>query len=236
MNIRRILIGAFMLCFALPAAAQNTGGVFGPVVNEGHASMNYRAAYDFDSYGFAQRFHYQRALNDDFMWRAIVQARKTDDSDVDADFIQGEFFWQLDDISDRWRHGVRFDVRIRTEGRPGAVGVNWASEFDLGTDWVARLAVLAATEVGDGASGDVFVQTRAMAIRPVTGKIRLGAEMFNTYGAIDDIPGFSEQFHQAGPIMTVNLGSGWSLFASALFGVSSATPDLQGRLWITRSL
>ena len=44
------------------AFAQNTGGVFGPVVKEGHRSFQYRAAVNPDNAlgqtGFAQRLHY----------------------------------------------------------------------------------------------------------------------------------------------------------------------------------
>ena len=43
--------------------AQNTGAVFGPGVTEGHSSAQYRATFDPDSDGFAQRIHYQQSLN-----------------------------------------------------------------------------------------------------------------------------------------------------------------------------
>ena len=109
---QRTMVGldAGLLLFAVPAAGQNTGGVFGPVVNDGHRSAQYRAAYDFDTYGLAQRVHYQQAINGDLMWRVLVQARKTADSRVDTDFVQGELFWQLPDPNPRWQHAVRFGI------------------------------------------------------------------------------------------------------------------------------
>lgn len=226
-------LAAGLLLLSVPAAAQNTGGVFGPVVNEGHRSAQYRAVYDFDTYGFAQRLHYQQAVDDDLMWRVLVQARKTADSQVDTDFIQGELFWQLPDLAAGWQHAVRFDVRYRTEGRPGAIGLHWTNQFDLGEDWVARFVLLTATEIGDGANGDLIVQTRAMVAYSISSALSAGLEMFNTYGSIDDFPTLQMQDHQVGPVVAANLGSDWRLIAGVLFGMSDAASDAQGRVWMT---
>lgn len=228
-------LAAGLLLVALPAAGQNTGGVFGPVVSEGHRSWQYRAGYDFDSHGFAQRFHYQHALNDDLMLRGIVQTVKTDDSRFDFAFFQGELFWQLDDLGDNWQHGVRFDVRLRSEGRPAILGFNWMNQFQLSERWMSRVLVLTATDVGDGASGDLLVQTRASVTYTATNGLRPGLEMFNVYGPIDDMPGLDRQLHQAGPTLSHTAGDNWQFFSSVLFGLSGSTPDTQARFWMTRS-
>lgn len=235
LRILHAFAGIALMLAGLPAAAQNTAGVFGPVVNEGHRSMQYRAAHDLDSYGLAQRFHYQHALNGDLMIRGILQAVKNVDSDVDVDFFQGELFWQLDDLSENWRHGLRFDARLRTEGRTGLVGLNWTNQFDLGDRWMARLIVGAGAEVGDGASGKVALQTRANVTYSTDRRISTGLEMFSVYGLLGDLPSFNRQFHQAGPTLSVPFGDGWGLFSSVLFGLTSATPDTQARLWLIRA-
>ena len=227
-------LAAGLLLVALPAAGQNTGGVFGPVVNDGHRSWQYRVAHDLDNYGFAQRFHYQQALNDDLMLRGIVQTTKTDDSRADFAFFQGEMFWQLDDPGDGWQHGVRFDVRLRSEGRPAILGVNWMNQFRLGERFLSRFLVLTATDVGDGASGDFLVQTRASVTYSASNGLRPGLEMFNAYGAIDDMPSLDRQLHQAGPTLGLTIGDSWQLFSSVLFGLTSATPDTQARFWVAR--
>lgn len=228
-------LAAGLLFAALPAAGQNTGGVFGPVVNEGHKSWQYRAAYDFDSYAFAQRFHYQQSLNGDLMLRGIVQTSKTDDSRVDFSFFKGELFWQLGDFSESWQQGVRFDVLLRSEGRPAVVGLNWMNQFQLSDRWMSRLLVLTATDVGDGASGDLLVQTRASVTYTASNGLSPGLEMFNVYGAIDDMRGFNSQLHQAGPTLAFAAGDNWQMFSSVLFGLTGATPDAQARFWVMRS-
>ena len=235
--MRTTLIAGFtagVLLAALPAAGQNTGGVFGPVVNEGHKSWQYRAAYDFDSYAFAQRFHYQQALNGDLMLRGIVQTSKTDDSRADFSFFKGELFWQLGDFSERWQQGVRFDVLLRSEGRPAIIGLNWMNQFQLSDRWKSRFLVLTATDVGGGASGDLLVQTRASGTYSASNGLHPGIERFNVYGAIDDVPSLNRQLHQAGPTLSLNFGEDWQFFSSVLFGLTGATPDTQARFWLAR--
>lgn len=63
MVIRTVSVMAgTVLLFSPFAFCQNTGGVFGPVVNEDHSSIQYRATYDPDSEGLAQRVHFQQSL------------------------------------------------------------------------------------------------------------------------------------------------------------------------------
>ena len=227
-----VVAGLFGL---LPAAnADNTAGVFGPVVNDGHRSAQYRVAYETEDHLFAQRLQYQHAIDGSRMWRAILQLRKTVDSNVDADFVQAELFWQLSDLSASWRHGLRFDLRVRTEGRPGLVGVNWTNEIDISERWVARAVLLTGTEIGAGASGELGIQSRARLMYRLGGGAMVGLEAFSAYGAIDAVPTFEEQRHVLGPALAANLGAGWQVFASALVGLTDASPEAQLRFWIGR--
>lgn len=229
-----VVIAAGLLSALTTARAENTGGVFGPVVNHGHRSGQYRAGYDTGTYGLAQRLHYQHALDGNRMWRVILQARKTPDSDFDADFVQAELFWQLGDFSSSWRHGFRFDLRVRTEGRPAQLGVNWTNEIDINERWRARWILLAATDVGESASGDVRVSSRASLMYRGRPGISMGLETFNTYGALGDVPALDEQSHVLGPALAANVGDDWQLFASALVGLTDASPDAQLRVWFGR--
>lgn len=198
--------------------------------------MQYRTAYDFDTDGFAQRLHYQQSINGNLRWRVILQTRKTDDSRFDTDYLRGELLWQLADPRSGWQQALRFDARVRTEGRPAAVAVHWVNQFALAEDWRARFIVLAATEVGDGANSDLVMQTRASVQYRLSPAVGAGLEMFNTFGAIDDIPTLQAQDHQLGPFVTARLGGKWSLQAGVLFGLSDAASDAQGRFWITRGI
>ena len=230
-------LAAIVLLALSPQSAwsQVTGGVFGPVVNDGHRSLQYRSAYDPDSYAFAHRLHYQQAFNDDLMWRVIVQARKTDDSDVDYDFVQGELFWQLQDPNPSWQTGVRFDVRVPDGGRPTLLGANWMNQFALSEQWTARVLLLAAAEVGSDARSGILIQTRANISKLLPSRYRYGIELFSIYGGTSDIVGFDDDQHAVGPFMTVPLAPKWTLFAGALFALDDDAPDSNLRLWVNYS-
>ena len=220
---------------AAPAAAQGTGGVFGPVVNEGRASAQYRAGYSPDTEAFAQRVHYQQAINGETMWRVIAQTRKTADTDVDFDFVQAELFWQITPDDRKWQQGVRFDARIRGDDRPARFGLNWMHEWPLADNLRARALLLTAVESGDDAPDGVLLQTRGQLNYNLGGGRAIGAELYSGYGSTADFADFDDQRHQIGPYVSTRIGeSDWSLFASILFAVDDASPDSDLKLWITR--
>lgn len=216
-------------------AAQNTGGVFPPNVNEGHSSWQYRVAFDPDSDRMAQRLHYQKSLDSDLMWRVLGQVRKTDGSDVDFDFFQAELFWELSDDSSPWRTGLRFDARVRDRGRPGLVGIHWTNHVQLDERTRVRFLAMSLAEVGDGGRSGVFIETRADFAHRLQSGIEIGVELYNNYGPTRDFGSFNEQSHQFGPVVTVPTGQGWSVLAGVLLGISDAAPDQDYRLWVTRS-
>ena len=87
--MRNLFFGILLILLSpLYAMAQNTGGVFPPDVNEGHKSAQYRIAANLDNDRFAQRLHYQQAIDGDLMWRIVGQTRETATSDFDFDYVQ----------------------------------------------------------------------------------------------------------------------------------------------------
>ena len=232
-------IGILLGICVSPALADNTGGVFGPVVNEGHRSFEYRIAIDpNDAAGetsFAHRIHYQQAINGDFQWRLMAQARKTAASDNDYDFIQGELTWELAG-TDMHKSGLRFDLRLRDEGRPNQVGVNWMNQFTLANDWYSRFLVLTTLQVGSNSASGLGLQTRAN-IWKKSSYGDLGVEMFSTYGTTEKFRDFSKQSHAIGPFFQRAIGQdGWQIFAGVLLGITDASPDTDIRFRVTKKL
>lgn len=226
-----------LLIFSLtPAAmAQNTGGVFPPMVKDGHKSAEYRVTYNPDSEGFSQRVHYQQAINGNLMWRGLVSARKTIESDVDFDFVQAELFWELSDEDDLWKTGFRFDARIRDEDRPDLFGANWTNQFPVSETWTARFVALTAIDVGDDARDGIFLQTRGSVFTKLNSGQNVGVEFYNSYGSTDNILDLDKQGHQVGPYASLPISEDVSLFTGALFGLTDASADAELRLRLTKS-
>ena len=238
--MKRIGFYLVIVLFSSTSFAQNTGGVFSPIVNAGHKSIQYRAAVEPDNkageVGFAQRFHYQEAINGDFMWRLIGQSRKTDVTDFDFDYVQAELFWDLSEDKQRYHTGLRFDARLRDGERANQIGVNWINQYKLGNNWYGRAVLLTSTQVGENSVNGMHLETRWQLAKRIQGGQSLGIEMYNTFGNTRDFGDFDEQSHTIGPIFVSPLIPGWSLFTGALFGVSDAAPDSEFRFWLTRKL
>ena len=165
------------------AMAQNTGGVFPPMVNEGHRSIQYRGAINPDNaageFGFAQRLHYQQAINGDFMWRILGQTQKTDSSDFDFAFLQAELFWELSDDEDKHKTGLRFDARLTDGDSAEQLGLNWVNQFNFDDGWHARALVLSSVQIGDTAADGINLQTRARVGKKLENGPLIGVEMYN---------------------------------------------------------
>lgn len=235
--MRSFLIGialVTLLWTPKDSAAQTTGGVFPPNVSEGHQSVRYRAAFEPDTEKFKQRLHYQKSLNDRFMLRGVVQTRKTQDSDIDLDFLQAELFWELSGSDDDWLQGFRFDARVRSEGRPSQLGANWMHRWRFSEDIEGRFVVLTASEIGDGASGGVRLQTRSavnyLALKPT----KIGLELYSDFESVNSLDNTASHEHSFGPTVSFELAEGISLFGGPLLGVSRSASDLEWRLWLTR--
>jgi len=226
------------LIYAPHAAAQNTGGVFPTQVNEGHKSLQYRAAIDPDNaqdeFGFAQRLHYQQAINGDFMWRIVGQTQKTESSDFDFSFLQAELFWELSDDEDQHKTGLRFDARLTDGDRAEQLGVNWMNQFNFDNGWHARAILLSSVQIGDTSADGVNLQTRARVAKKLGTGQTIGVEMYNNYGRTSDFGSFDEQNHTIGPFVSAPLGNKLSVFAGPLFGLSKAAANVEARLWLTK--
>lgn len=218
-----------------PASATNTGGVFGPVVNDNHRSTQYRIAYDEETEALAHRLHYQQSVNDDLMWRGVVQQRKPDGQSTDFDYFQAELFWQLKDVNNGWKQGLRFDARLRDGDRPNQVGINYMHDFIIDDKWSARALFLTVKQFGSNARSGIIVETRGAIHYRATPKTQVALSLFSNYGSTSDLAGFDDQTHQIGPTFSFNFDGGWQLVAGYLAGVTDRTPDHNVRLWLTKS-
>ena len=215
--MRCVLIG-LALTTAPAALAQNTSGVFGPVVDDGESGWEYRASFDPDDEDLNQRLHYQRAINGALRWRVVAQVRSTDDSDFDPDYLRGELVWQVTPDDQPYQSGFRFETRYRFDDRPGDVTVHWINQWKHIDNWTLRFLVGATQQIGNDPADGIFFQTRASATTALDTGPKLGLEWFGEYGSTSDWLGLDDQEHQIGPVAVWDLGGDWSLYTGALFG------------------
>lgn len=230
----------FVLGFALAAAtpialAQNTSGVFGPVIDDGESGWEYRGTYDPDDRDYNQRFHYQRAINGEMRWRVIAQIRSTDESDFDPDYVRGELVWQVTPDDQKYQSGFRFEGRYRFEDRPGDVTVHWINQWKHIDNWTLRFIVGATQQIGNDPADGILIQTRSSATTSIADGPKLGIEWFGEYGSTSDWLDLRDQEHQVGPVAIWDLGSDWSLYTGALFGATDESADTNLRFRISKA-
>ena len=230
----------FLLLFSAEALAQNTGGVFGPVVNDDHEMVQYRNALvpgeDGGPFRFTQRLHYENAPLDFLMWRVVGQSKHAEEEEFTFDMIQGEVFWQA--TPDDWTNqiGLRFDTTIRDDGRPNTLGLHLMTQQNWTRSFRTRLLGMTGLDLGDDAREGISLQSRAQMAYAFDPSLAAGIELYNTYGTTADPGSFDEQRHQAGAYLNASFTDGWSVLAGILFGLTDASPTADMRLWLSRSL
>lgn len=213
----------------------NTAGVFPPVVQEGHRSLQYRVTLNPDTGAFGTRLHYQESLNDDVMLRGIVHASESATGHSKVDFVQAELFWDLGEDTDRLRHGFRFDARARGRGEPSSVSVNYALQYSVSPQWQARLAVLNTRSFGGKANTDIQFQARSQLSYRASQAVSLNLEYYSQLGAIDDFNPWKNQKHQIGPSVNWRVANGWTLYGGFLSSMNNSSPNTVYRMWVTKA-
>lgn len=237
----RFLAIAFVLGLvcASPAMAQNVGGVFGPEVTPDSKAVEFRTAVSPRSDGrpgrIATRFHYQQTVTDNLRLRAIIQGQDTNTSGFDYDAVQFEAQYQfLEDEEAGFDSAFRFDVLL-ADDRPDLVSFNWTNDVKVSEKWSLRGLMLAQVQFGDLRNDGLFLQSRFSAAYRATSRYRLEVQLFNFWGTTDDFQDINDQNHSLGPAVGINIGKGWAVEASTLFGLTDAAPDADFRVFLVKS-
>lgn len=231
------------LSIASPALAQSVSGVSGADVKAGDNSFEYRAAFspedDGKEEGFAHRLHFQHAFDDSWRARVIVVQGKRGPEALTTQSVSVEVLRQFLESEETggWDSAIRIDGTIPVEdGRPGRARIAWLNGVDLGERWDARANIYFAREFGDLRKGGVSIETREELTYKLDSGIKVGAQMFNSYGTTDHFGSFDDQKHQLGPVVKGKLGKHVKYEFSALFGISRAASDADIRLFVSYAL
>lgn len=229
-----------LLTVALPCLshAQNTGGVFGPVVNAGHKSFEYRltqqAGQNGAEDGLAHRLHYKQAVNSSLMWRLVGQLQRSPESEFDPTSLRGELYWQITPDEQKWQSGFRFDATLRKGHRAESLGVHWTNQVALSDTVWTRFIVLTTAQWGDRAANGIGIQTRGALAKKIGSKT-IGIELYSQYGTTANWRKTDQQVHQSGPFVSIPLPGKSSLYLNWLGSFTEASGGHQFRIRLGRT-
>ncbi len=218
------------------AVAQNVSGVPSPVIKSGERAFEYRAAYGARDDGaadiFAQRFHFQQAIADDWRIRVLLVQEKRGGEDLKLQSASMQVAHFIGATRD-WKTGFRADGEIPlVDGRPGRARLAWLNEFALADDIYLRGDLFIARQFGDAARDGVFIETRAEFGHVASKTLTFGAQVFNQWGATSGFGPWSAQRHEAGPFVRARVTKHARVEVSALAGLSAAAPDADFRVFL----
>lgn len=237
----RVLLSVLVM-FGLTsaAAAQNTSGVFGPVVHADDHGIQYRVAAIFDDNGgdafdWGQRFHYEKAVSGRLRLRGILATRETTGSEMDFDFARIEAVWQVTPDGDDYQSGVRFEGRLRGDGRADEVRANWINQWSLGDGWRARAILMNTYQVAQRTNDELQFAGRFGLSRKIPNGIRLGVHSFVDFGDTSGLRVLNGNEAEAGPFVSFDLTDSVDVYIGTLHGLTASSDDNQVRMFVGKS-
>lgn len=247
--MRGSILGSFAAALSaialIPAAAlaQSTSGVSGADVKAGDDSFEYRIAFspedDGKDEGFNHRFHFQHAFDDSWRARIVLNQGKRGAEPLTTQSVGIEILRQFveSEKSGGWDSAIRVDGVIPVEdGRPGRARIAWLNGFDLSENLDMRANIYFGHEIGNLAKDGVSIETREELTYKLTSGVKIGAQMFDSYGTTAHFGSFDEQKHALGPVLKGKVGKHVKYEFSTLFGLSRAASDVDFRFFVSYAL
>lgn len=222
------------------AVASNTSGVFGPVVNSNDHGTQYRAAAVVDGDGsddfdWRQRFHYEKAVSGNLRLRGVLATRETSGSEMDFDFARFEAVWQVTPDDQNYQSGVRFEARLRGDGRANEVRANWINQWSFGDGWRARAILMNTYQVAQRTNEELQFAGRFGLSRKTPSGVRVGVHSFIDFGDAGGIRILNGNEAEAGPFVSFDLSDSVDIYIGTLHGFTDSSEDNQVRLFIGKS-
>ncbi|MFC4700397.1 hypothetical protein ACFO4O_09530 [Glaciecola siphonariae] len=217
------------MIFVSSFAHGNNGGVHGPIVKANTQQFDWRITHSpADQDGaqdlWAQRVHYQHALNNRWRVRIVGQYRKQPDWDYDSAKIEMLYNFNKFGENDNFASAVRLDYRTRRGSRPDDIAIHWTNQFNFDAKNFVRAIMIVGKNVSGTQSRDVRIATRFAYYHRLNSTYQVGLELFDQYGQISNIADYDEQRHQVGPAVMAKFGK-FQVFARYLAGLTDSTPN-----------
>lgn len=233
------LILTFFFSLSLVGMAQNTAFVFGPRVDEGDVSFQYRlsAADNDGDFRFQHRYHIQTALNDDLRLRIFQQWNETDSRPFDFSFTQLEAQYQILDQKngDPLTAAFRGELRFQEDDRiADSIGLSFTGDYQFAEDYIIRTNILANVDYGSHSRDGIGFNVRFLLGKKLSSNLSVALEYYNEGNRSSDLGSLNELRHQLGSSLKYKVGD-FSLYTGFLYGLSDSASDWDYRTFITYS-
>lgn len=248
MNMLRTFVFFMTCCVSATAkahAASPTSNVGTARVDEGVLNVESRFGLtesDSDEPNEQWRFrqHLDYGFNDWYALRVIAAQAHDDGPDVEFDSLSFENRFQL---IEKAEHGFDAGFRLgysQSDGdkTPHEIDVRLLANVPLTEKWEFRSDSIFERDVGANAESGIKLELR----HQVTHKwaldtvwfdyVRLGAEMFNDFAALNDLHGYETQDHQLGPVAKLHFRNGSYLQAGYRTGIARDVTDHAFKLFV----
>jgi hypothetical protein len=224
-------------------AASPTSKVGGATVHKGQKSVEMRFGYSADDEASTDkrvqlRQHIDYGLNDWYALRAIAAQDKPNGSSLEHDSIVIENRFQLVESQDYgWDGGVRFIYKQNDGDKaPNEAGVSLVAQLPFWEKWELRHNTILEHDIGAESDDGVSLALRHQLTRDVGAewgfvkKVNLGVAIFNDFGRLRDLSGYSSQDHELRPIVKTSFENNTFIKMGLGVGISSASPDCAFKL------
>lgn len=227
-------------------AASPVGNVGTSVVDKGAFSIEQRMGYSLDNESasdnqrFQMRQHIDYGFNDWYGVRLVVSQDNRNGDSFEHGAITFENRIQLFERDEHgFDGGVRFIYGHRDGDKtPHEIDVRVMAQVPIGEKWEFRHNTVLERDIGENSVSGVALEfrnqiTRKFAIGvPMIKKFQAGIEMFNDFGRLNQLSGYSDQDHQIGPIVKASLTNGSYLQTGYRLGASHGGTDHNFKLFV----
>lgn len=242
-----------VLLITLPTAsfaASPVGNVGTAKVDAGALSIEQRVGYSLDTPGdsghkrLRMRQHIDYGWNDWYATRLVVEQNKLHGDNLEHASVTLENRFQLfEKASDGWDGGMRLMYSHRDGDKtPHEIDFRLMAGVPITDKWEWRNNIVLEHDVGENSQSGIMLELR----NQITYKmetdndyamqyIRLGAEMFNDFGRLNDLSGYDDQEHQIGPVAKLSFDNGAYMQIGYRAGISQDSADHLFKLFIGKN-
>ena len=237
------LVAGIALAATPTAHAQSlTGNVGSAAITKGESAVESRFGMN-DEGRLAARFQYEHAFTDWYQLRFIGAFDRPDggDWDVNGATVENWFQWREESKDGSgFNGGLRLAYTFNDGPGPDEAEFRLTVTDKFADRWEWRANAIAEFETGEDSAGGASLETRLLLARDISLAAigsrdwTVGAELFSEFGNTRDIPEFSEQAHQIGPILKAEWDNGVYIQTGFRLGLTDATDDAMFKFFVGR--